>query len=76
MSVMAVHALTVSLCAVKDLKLKDVWIMAVTVLLIVKEWMVSVTNAALLAGNTCLVPPTTVAELVLLYPFPVAWASP
>ena len=76
MNATAVPALTVNLYAVKALRPKDVWIMGVTAPLIAKKWMDFATSAVLLAGNTCLVPPTTVAELVLLYPFPVAWASP
>jgi hypothetical protein len=76
MNATAVHELTVSQCAAKALRPKDAWIMAVIALLIVKKLMADATNAVLLAGNTCLAPPTTVAELVLLYPFPVAWASP
>ena len=43
-----------------------------------KKWTASANSAALLAGNTwvSLALPTIVAELVLLYPFPVAWTSP
>ena len=75
MNATAVHELTVSQCAAKALRPKDVWIMAVTAPLIAKKWMDSATSAVQLAGNTCLVPHTIVAELVLLYLFPVAWAS-
>ena len=72
---MAVHAPTVNLCAVKAQRPKDAWIMVEIVLLTVKEWMASATNAALLVGNTYLVPLTIAAELVLLFPFPVAWVN-
>ena len=76
MNATAVPALTVNLYAVKAQRPKDVWIMAVTAPLIAKKWTACATSAVLLAGNTCLVLLTTVAEQVLLFPFPVAWASP